>query len=89
MRYQYDLKRLVGQRVLVESIRIDGKAIDPAGKYTVTVNTGILGLLAKIGVRVEKVQVLPEFEYTVVKDHIASLGKVTCKPEGRIRETHR
>jgi 5'-nucleotidase/UDP-sugar diphosphatase len=89
MNYNYDLRRQPGERVLVETVRIKGKPLDPTAKYTVTVNTGILGLLSFLGLGVENIHVLPVFEYTVVKDFMSTLKTITYTSEGRIRDAQR
>ena len=86
MTYSYDPKRPAGERMILESVRIKGKPISLEGKYTMTVNTGIIGLLSKAGVIVENIRELEHFEYTVVKDYIEKLSKVSSGSEGRIQD---
>jgi hypothetical protein len=66
------------------SIKIGGRPFIPVQRYTVTANTGLVMLLDLLGVQVDNVQFLPDFEYHVVKDYIAQLGTVTYGVEGRI-----
>jgi 5'-nucleotidase/UDP-sugar diphosphatase len=86
MSFNYDPKQPVGQRVKLESIRIKGKPIDPTATYSVTVNTGVVALLDFAGVHAENVALLPDFEYDVLKDYIATLGVVRYQTEGRIKD---
>jgi len=86
MRFSYDPQKQVGARVDVKSIHINGRKFMPLAKYTVTVNSFIVAILGVMGVSMENIQVLPDFEYAVVKDYIAGLGEVTYHEEGRIRE---
>ncbi len=86
MRYQYDARKPVGQRVDYKSIRIEGKKFNPVGNYSVTVNEGIALLLSLMNVTATNVEVLPDFEYNVVRDYIARLGTVEYVSQGRIRD---
>lgn len=84
MSYQYDSRRPVGQRVLLETIRIQGQPIDANALYSMTVNQGIAALLPAMGVTVENLVVLPDLEYDVLRDFIVGLGTISYAPEGRI-----
>jgi hypothetical protein len=86
MRYSYDPSRAVGSRVDVKSIFINGKHWSPVATYSVTVDEGLVMLLGMLGVAAENVEILPDFEYDVVKEYIAFLGRVNYHAEGRIRE---
>ncbi len=86
MSYKYDPRKSVGQRVIVESIRINGRPIVRDRKYTVTVNEGIVGMLNAVGMNVENIKVVPDFEYLVLRDYIAKLRTVDRSSLGRIRE---
>jgi 2',3'-cyclic-nucleotide 2'-phosphodiesterase (5'-nucleotidase family) len=86
MSFQYDSRRGVGQRLLLESLRIQDQPIDPAALYSMTVNQGIAMLLPSMGVTVENVVLLPDLEYIVLRDFIAGLGTVAYASEGRIRD---
>lgn len=86
LRFKYDPAKSVGQRVILTSIHLDRKRFNPAAHYSLTINTGILMLLGSLGVEVGNVQVLPDFEYNVVRDQIAMMKKVNYHSEGRIRE---
>jgi len=86
MKYKYDATKPVGSRVLVPSIRINGKPLDPVANYTVTVNEGIVALLPLLQVNATVLDVLPDLEYNVVRDYIRKLGVVWYFAEGRIRD---
>ncbi len=86
MRYSYDPRNPVGSRVDLGSIRIAGKKWSPGTTYTLTLNEGLAMLLTKFGLEVTNLQVLPAFEYDVVKDYITTLGSVHYQSEGRVRE---
>ncbi len=85
MRFTYDPKQPVGQRVIVKSIHIDKKKFSPDRSYSVTVNTGILALLGSLGISVSNIDVMTDFEFHVVRDYIASRERINEHPEGRIR----
>lgn len=87
-RYKYDLTKPVGQRVIIRSIKMDGrKKFSPAATYSVTVNEGSAGLLGLVGVTVTNLQIRSEFEWSVVKDYIAKLGKLNnYHSQGRVVE---
>jgi len=86
VRFMYDPTKPVGERVILNSIRVNGQKLDPSRMYSVTVNIGVVMLLDMIGVHVENIQFLPDFEYDVVKGYIAKLGQVNYHPQGRVRE---
>jgi Secretion system C-terminal sorting domain/5'-nucleotidase, C-terminal domain len=86
MRFQYNGSLPVGQRVDIKSIHIEGKKFNPMAQYTVTVNEGIAALLPMMNVTPADVEVLPIFEYNVVKDYIAKLGSVEYVAQGRIKD---
>jgi 5'-nucleotidase / UDP-sugar diphosphatase len=86
MEFNYSPRRPVGHRVTVGSIRIHGKPFLPPAKYTVTVNTGIVALLTNLNITPENVRILPDFEFTVVRDYISHLGIVQGGVEGRIQD---
>jgi 5'-nucleotidase len=89
MRFRYDAAQPAGQRVILKSIQVDGKRFSPSAVYSVTVNTGIAALLGMLGIEVQNVKVLPDFEYHIVRDYIAGLGTVRAHSEGRILEMDR
>jgi hypothetical protein len=86
VRFKYDPTKPVGERVILNSIRINGKKLNPAKIYSATVNTGVIMLLGQIGVNVSNIQLLPDFEYNVVKDYISSLQQVNVHSHGRVME---
>ena len=86
MTYKYDATKPVGNRVLVPSIRINGKPLNLGAEYTITVNEGILALLPLLQINATILDVMPDLEYNVVRDYIRKLGLVWYFPEGRIRD---
>ncbi|MBI4547230.1 MAG: 5'-nucleotidase C-terminal domain-containing protein [Ignavibacteriae bacterium] len=89
-RFIYDPAQPVGRRVNVKSIRLEnGKRFSLTDTYSVTVNTGIVVLLGRLGIAVENIRVLPDFEYTVMRDHIVALGRINYQSQGRLREQPR
>jgi 5'-nucleotidase/UDP-sugar diphosphatase len=86
LRFKYDISKPEGQRVIVPSIHIGEKKFDPNAIYSVTVDLGIAVLLPSMGVTVQNLQILPDFEYVVVRDFIAQRRVICYQSEGRIRE---
>jgi len=86
LQYRYDASKAAGSRVDIRSIRIDGRRINPAVNYSVTVNEGIAALLSLMGIVPTNVHVLPDLEYYVVRDYIRHLRLVAYLPQGRIRD---
>lgn len=86
MTFAYDPRQPVGQRVIPQSIRIGGYPLNPEKSYTMTLNSGIVMLLTELGVAVSDIQILPDFEYEVVRDFITRLHVVQYRPEGRIKD---
>ncbi len=86
VRFRYDASKPVGERVILSSINIDRKGFDPAAKYSVTVNSGAVMLLGLVGINVENLVMLPDYEYTAVKNFIAQKREISYQSQGRIIE---
>jgi 5'-nucleotidase len=86
MTFKYDGSKPAGQRVILSSIRVNGKQFNPSAQYTMTVDEGLAGLLPMLGVNATVLEAMPDYEYVVVKDYIHHLGVVAYRPEGRIRD---
>jgi 5'-nucleotidase / UDP-sugar diphosphatase len=84
MSFEYDARAAAGARVLPESVCVHGQRLDPYRTYSVTVNEAIAALLPMMGVEVSDLQLLPDLEYEVLKDHVVGLHRVDVRPEGRI-----
>ena len=85
MSFAYDPRADVGARVSACSRSAStGSPSTPIALYTVTVNEGIAALLPMMGVEVSELQMLPDLEYNVLKDHVVALHRVDVRPEGRI-----
>jgi 5'-nucleotidase len=84
MNFRYNPKNVVGQRVVKGSIKINCREFNPRETYTVTTNEGIVMLLSGLGVNVTDLKILPDFEFTILRDYIHKLGRVNYRPEGRI-----
>jgi 5'-nucleotidase/UDP-sugar diphosphatase len=87
MSFEYDPSAPIGERVVLESIRVRGHPLDPFATYTATVNEAIAMLIPLVGVQVGNVHWLPDLEYKVLKDFVIDLHRVNYRPEGRIVET--
>ncbi len=86
MTFKYDGTRPIGSRVILSSIRVGGKPLDPSLDYTMTVDEGLYPLLGMLGVNATLIEAMSDYEYVVVKDYIHHLGVVAYRPEGRIRD---
>lgn len=86
MQFKYRSNKPVGKRVINGSVKINGHPLIPVAKYSVTVNTGLLGILMSMGVQVENVNVLSTPEYTAVRDFINKLHNINYVTEGRIKD---
>jgi hypothetical protein len=84
MTYNYDPNRPLGSRVVRGSIKIGGRPFIAHAIYSATVSEGVVLLLGKIGITVEDVQILPDFEFTTLRDYIQRLETVNTVAEGRI-----
>jgi len=84
MKFSYDPRKPAGERVILTSIRIGGKPFSPTASYTVTADVALYYFLGLLGVQVDNVEPLPDFEYDVVKTYIKNLGIVFYPSEGRI-----
>jgi 5'-nucleotidase len=90
MSFAYNAKADPGSRVVLASIRVHGRPLDPGAEYTATVNEAIAALIPSMGVQVSNLQFLPDLEYNVLKEFIMDLGRVNYHSEGRILDvTHR
>ncbi len=84
MAYMYDSAKPVGQRLIIPSVRIDGKMIKLNKNYNITINEGIVAVLGGYGVEISDLSVLPVNEYTVLRDYMAKKRVIIPKLEGRI-----
>ena len=86
LEFRFDSSRPPYARVIPESVRVNGAPLDPAHTYSLTVNEGVAYLIqANYPVTLENVDVKPAtWEYVVLSEEIARLGKVSYHSEGRI-----
>ena len=84
MRFAYDAAAPLGGRVCLSSIRIGGRRFDPAATYSATADEGLVMLLPLMGVAISNPQVLPDHEYTALRDFLTRLRLVDYASEGRV-----
>jgi hypothetical protein len=84
LQFKYDGSKPVGSRVIVSSVRVNGKKFNPSATYSVTTNEGIIQLLPLMGLPVNTIGNPLDFEYNVVRDYIKRLGCVNYASQGRI-----
>jgi 5'-nucleotidase/UDP-sugar diphosphatase len=89
MSFAYDAAAPVDSRVVLASIRVHGRPLNPDAKYTATVNEGIAFLIPEMGVTVTDLKLLDDLEYNVVKEFIIGLGRINYHWEGRILDVTR
>ena len=86
IKFKYDSSKEDMYRLKIRSVRIKGKPLKLGKIYTATANTGVVALLPMMGITVTDVQILPDFEYTVLKEYVEHLGTVKYKAYGRIKD---
>lgn len=84
--FNYDPTKNPGERVILGSVRIGNKPLNPAAMYSLTTNEAIPIILGMYGVPITNVKVGKDFEYPVVREFIKKLTLVSYRPEGRIRD---
>jgi 5'-nucleotidase / UDP-sugar diphosphatase len=84
MNFKFDSSKDVGSRVILSSVRIGGKALNPTKLYSCTVNEGIYMLLPLMGIQVSSPVPLPDLEYNVLKDYIHRVYIPAYTSQGRI-----
>ncbi len=86
MKFRYDPENPIGSRVIIPSVRINGKHLNPEKMYSITVNEGIFGILTSSGIIVEDVVFTGVPEYMALKQYISMLHFLNYKSMGRIAE---
>ncbi len=86
LRYWYDAENPPGSRVCPESVRVGHGRLESDRVYTVTVNEAAAMLIPMLGVEVANLQILPDPEYQVLKEHVLAHPHLVSRPEGRIRD---
>jgi 5'-nucleotidase/UDP-sugar diphosphatase len=90
LRFKYDSSQPAMQRVIVDSVHVNGHPIDIAATYSVTTNEAIPlllpGLPLGLGVTVSNVETLDAIEYALLRDYVAALGTIDVTSEARIRD---
>jgi len=83
--FAYVRTRDPGKRVIPWTVFVNGRPLQPAKSYSLTVNEGIASLLPVFGIELTDVRTVPNsFEYVVLRDEIARLGYVRSLSVGRI-----
>ena len=86
MTFKFDSSKDVGSRVVLSSVRINGKPLNPTKLYSCTVNEGIAMLLPLMGIQFSDMVLLPDLEYNVLKDYVHRLYFPLYTSQGRIRD---
>jgi 2',3'-cyclic-nucleotide 2'-phosphodiesterase (5'-nucleotidase family) len=83
--FAYIRTRDPGKRVIPWTVFVNGRPLQAAKTYSLTVNEGIAFLLPAFGIELTNVQTVPNsFEYIVLRDEIVHLGSVRYYATGRI-----
>lgn len=90
MRFAYDSRKLPGERILLDSVRVNGRRLEPDRLYSVTVNERVLKSLPLLGIPapVDPV-VTAQVGYEAARDLIRARVFLLPCPEGRIRDVAR
>jgi len=86
MNYKYNMSKPPGERVILSSVRINGKLPVMHKKYSVTMNEGLLGILLSMGIQAEKIEFTGIPEYSALINFAGRLGNINYRTEGRIKE---
>jgi len=86
MNYRYNLSQPPGERLIISSVRINGKLPVMHKKYSVTVNEGLLGILLSMGTQVEKIEFTGISEYSSLVNFAGMIANINYSTEGRIKE---
>jgi len=86
MKFRYDPENPVGERVILSSVKINNRPLNPERMYSLTVNEGIFGILTSSGIIVEDVVFTGVPEYMALKQYISMLHFLNYKSMGRIAE---
>ena len=89
LRFAFDSSRAPGERVSLESVRVDGQPLDPERTYTLTTNAAVASFLVdRLGIPLENVTPLPgAFEYTALLEHVERMGWfIDARADGRVKD---
>lgn len=86
MRFDYKSQNPLGHKVVVESVRIHGRPLDPTRVYSVTVNSRVLFALPQLGVPVQNLRDVPDLAFQVVSDAVARRRILFPISDGRMRD---
>ncbi len=84
--YAYDMRNAPLHRLKAASVHVHGNPVKNNKTYTVTANEGVVALLPLFGIQVTDIQMLPDLEYTVLKDYIQAKGTVKPRANTRIKD---
>lgn len=86
MRFDYDSRRPPGQRVILDSVRVQGRRLNPDRLYSATVNEAVLMFLPMLGIEAQDPQVRSDVAYEAARDLVRARGLLLPCPQGRIRD---
>jgi len=86
MRFDYDSRRPPGQRVLVDSIRVQGRRLAPDRVYTLTSTEAVVMFLPLLGITAQDPQVRGDVGFEAARDLIRARLVLLPFAQGRIRD---
>lgn len=86
MRFMFDSRKPAGARVILDSVRINGKKLAPAAVYTVTANEGMLLFFPLLGIQFEDPVILPDSASGAVQALIEARRVIDGDTSGRVRD---
>jgi 5'-nucleotidase/UDP-sugar diphosphatase len=86
MRFDYKSQNPLGHKVVVGSVRIHDRPLDPARVYSVTVNSRVVFALPQFGVPVQNLRDVPDLAVQVVSDAVARRRILFPISDGRMRD---
>ncbi len=84
--FNYDKNLPIGQRILLSSMFVNDTAFSLSKDYSVTVNTGLLSALVKLGIQMSEITTTSTPEYKSVLNYISNFENINYVSEGRIKE---
>lgn len=86
LKFDYDKNLPIGGRVLLSSMFVNDTAFSLLKDYSVTVNTGMLSALMKLGIQMSEVTATSIPEYKSIFNFISNYENLNYVSTGRIRE---
>ncbi|HWR17602.1 MAG TPA: bifunctional UDP-sugar hydrolase/5'-nucleotidase [Terriglobales bacterium] len=86
MRFEMDSRNPPYQRILLDTVHINGHKLDPTRLYSVTGTEGLVMFLPMMGLEVQDVHILPDTAYDAIKALVIQRAILDPAYSGRIRD---